>query len=143
MQIHTYLGITYERMHQPASAEDAFREAIVFNRKLVSPEPGILMQFAKFLQDEQRGTEAQEVINEILKFAPSFGLAHLERAKFLAELQRMEEALVEGELALKYAGTDPARQRAAHAFLARAYYALGRAEDAKLHQRWIESQRQR
>lgn len=143
MQTCTYLAITYERLGEPAKAEQAYRDAIALNRGLPSPEPGTLMQYAKFLQDEQREAEAQEVITEILRFAPSFGLAHLERGKFLAGREEMEAALAEGELALRYAGDDVIRQRAAHAFLARAYNALGRAEQAKLHLEWIESRSRR
>ncbi len=139
MQTYTYLGITYERMQQAARAEEAFRTAVAINRPLPTPEPGTFMQYAKFLQDEQRESEAQTVLQEVLRIAPSFGPAHLERAKFLAAKDRADEALAEGELALKYAGADLLPQRAAHAFLARTLHALGRTEQAKAHQQWVEA----
>jgi outer membrane protein assembly factor BamD (BamD/ComL family) len=63
----------------------------------------------------------------------------LERAKFLARQRKMEEAVAEGELALKNSGADTTQLRAAHAFLAKTYFAMGRAEEAQLHQKWIES----
>jgi tetratricopeptide (TPR) repeat protein len=139
MQIYTYLGISYDHLHKTANAERAFRKAIIFNEELPSPDPGVLMHYAKFLQGEEREAEAQQLIDRILRAAPAFGIAHLERAKFLAEQEKMPEALAEGELALKYSDSDVKQQRAAHALLARACHALGRTEEAKLHEKWIET----
>jgi tetratricopeptide (TPR) repeat protein len=112
---------------------------MAFNQKLASPNPGSAMQYAVFLQKRSRETEAQDLISLILKWAPSFAPAYLERAKFLARQRKMEEAVAEGELALKNSGADTTQLRAAHAFLAKTYFAMGRAEEAQLHQKWIES----
>ncbi len=139
MQTHAYLGIAYDRMHQRDNAERSFREAVALNRTLPAPDPGTFMQYARFLIDEQREEQAQQLIAELLRAAPAFALAHLERGKFLADHEQPGQALAEGELALRYAGNDLAQQRAAHAFLARVFHALGRAGEAKLHQQWIES----
>jgi tetratricopeptide (TPR) repeat protein len=139
MQIHTYLGISYERLNRPGDAEKAYRQALAVNRKLRAPDPGAYMQLAKFLEDEQREAEAQEVLAEVLRLAPAFGPAHLERAKFLADQDKPVEALAEGELALRYAGTGGLQLRAAHAFLARIDSVLGRAGEAKAHREWIET----
>jgi hypothetical protein len=97
------------------------------------------MQYADFLRKRLREPESQDVIVKILKWAPSFAPAHLERAKFLAKQRRMEEALREGELALKHAVDDISQQRAAHVFLAKTYFAQGRTADSQLHQKWLES----
>lgn len=139
MQIHSYLGVAYDHLEKFAKADLAFREAMAFNQKLERPDPETLMEYVSFLHVQQREAEAQEVVMRILQFAKSYGPAHLARANFLAQEQKTEEALAEGELALKYAGTDKGGQRAAHAFLAKTCAALGRMDQAQLHQEWIES----
>jgi hypothetical protein len=97
------------------------------------------MQYADFLQKRLREPEAQNLIVKILSWAPSFAPAHLERAKFLAKQKKWEEAILEGELALKHAGGDSAQQRSAHVFLAKTCFAWGRTTDSELHQKWLES----
>jgi len=47
--------------------------------------------------------------------------------------------VAEGKIALDQAGSDPKSLRAAHAFLARTCFALGRMDEAEVHQSWIES----
>jgi tetratricopeptide (TPR) repeat protein len=140
MQTHAYLGLTYAASHQTAKADLEYQKAIELDRKLASFEPAIFMDYAKFLQSEQREGDSQKVIAELLRRAPAFGQAHLERAQFLSGQEKMEEALSEGELALKYAGEDVRAQRAAHVFLAKTCHALGRGEEAKLHQDWVKAQ---
>jgi tetratricopeptide (TPR) repeat protein len=92
-----------------------------------------------FLTRRSRQGEAQKLLEEILKFAPSFGPAHLERAKYLSAQGDLEAALAEAKIALDQAGSDPKSLQAAHAFLAKTYFALGRMDEAKVHQSWIES----
>jgi tetratricopeptide (TPR) repeat protein len=139
MQIYVYLGIAYDHLDRPNQADLAFRKALGLNHKLASPNPGTSMQYADFLLKRSREGEAEELIGQILKWAPSFAPAHMEQAKLLAKRKKLEEAATEGELALTYSGTDLIQLRAAHAFLAKTYFALGRSQDAQLHQKWIES----
>jgi tetratricopeptide (TPR) repeat protein len=139
MQIYSYLGIAHDHLDRPGQADLAFRKALELNHKLASPNPGTSMQYVDFLLKRSRDNEAEELIDQILKWAPSFAPAHLERAKHLAKQKKYEEALAEGELALKYSGSDPTQLRAAHAFLAKTYFVIGRAEEAQFHQKWIES----
>ncbi len=135
----TLLAITYTATHETAKAELEYQKAIELDRKLTPFEPVVFMQYAKFLDFVQRADESQKVIAELLRRAPAYGQAHLGRAQFLSDHDKFEEALAEGELALKYAGPSLEDQREAHMFLAKTYHALGREDEAKPHQEWVKA----
>lgn len=139
VQALTFVGLGEDALKRPRRAEEAFRAALATNRKLPNPNPGATLEFAMFLTRQSRQGEAQTLINEILKVAPGFGPAHLERARYLSTKGDLESALTEGKIALEQAGSDPKSLRAAHAFLAKTCFALGRTDEAAVHQRWIES----
>ena len=139
VQAQTFIGLGEDALKRPERAEAAFRAALAANRKLPNPNPGAVLEFAMFLTRQSRQGEAQKLLDEILKFAPGFGPAHLERAKYLSAQGDLESALAEAKIALDQAGSDPKSLRAAHAFLARTCFALGRMDEAAGHQSWIES----
>src|SRR5215469_7688566 len=139
VQAQTFIGLGEDALKRPQRAEAAFRAALAVNRQLPSPNASAELEFAMFLTRQSRQREAQELLTEILKFAPTFGPAHLERAKYLFMQGDLESALAEGKTALDQAGSDLKSLRAAHAFLAKTYFALGRDNEAKAHQSWIES----
>jgi tetratricopeptide (TPR) repeat protein len=139
VQALTFIGLGEDALKRPRRAEEAFRSALATNRKLPNPNPGAALEFAMFLTRQSRQGEAQKLLDEILKFAPGFGPAHLERAKYLSAQGDLESALAEGKIALEQAGSDPKGLRAAHAFLAKTCFALGRMDEAAVHQSWIES----
>ena len=139
MQMYSFLAITYTAAHEPAKAEQQYQKATELDRKLTPFEPVVFMQYAKFLELQQRADESQKVIVELLQRAPAYGQAHLGRAQFLSDHDKLKEALAEGELAVKYAGPSLEDQRAAHLFLARTYHALGREDEAKIHQDWVRA----
>src|SRR5215472_10585766 len=130
VQALTFIGLGEDALKRPQRAEGAFREALAANRKLPNPNPSAVLEFAMFLTRQSRQGEAQTLLQEILRFAPRFGPAHLERAKYLSAQGHLESALVEANIALTKAGSDPKSLRAAHAFLARTCFALGRMEEA-------------
>ena len=139
VQALTFIGLGEDALKRPQRAEAAFRDAVAASRKLLKPNPGPALEFAMFLTRQSRQGEAQKLLDEILKFAPDFGPAHLERAKYLFAQGDPESALAEAKIALDQAGSDPKGLRAAHAFLARTCFALGRMDEAQVHQSWIES----
>ena len=139
VQAQTFIGLGEDALKRPQRAEAAFRAALEVNRKLANPNPGAELEFAMFLTRQSRPAEAQKLLDEILKFAPGFGPAHLERAKYLSARGDLESAVAEAKIALDQAGLDPKSLRAAHAFLAKTCFALGRMDEAEVHQRWIES----
>lgn len=139
VQALTFIGLGEDALKRPQRAEAAFRDALAANRKLPNPNPSAALEFAMFLTRQSRQGEAQKLLDEILKFAPGFGPAHLERAKYLSVQGDLESALAEAKIALDQAGSDPKSLRAAHAFLARTCFALGRMDEAEVHQSWIES----
>jgi tetratricopeptide (TPR) repeat protein len=139
VQAQTFIGVGEDALKRPERAEAAFRAALAANRKLPNPNPSAALEFVMFLTRQSRQGEAQKLLEEILKYAPGFGPAHLERAKYLSAQRNLESALAEAKIALDQAGSDPRSLRAAHAFLARTCFALGRMEEAEVHQSWIES----
>jgi tetratricopeptide (TPR) repeat protein len=139
MQIRSFLAITYTANHEMAKAEQQYQKAAELARKLTPFEPLVLMQYARFLEFVQRADEAQKINAELLQRAPEYGPAHLLRARFLSDHNKFEEAAAEGELGLKYAGEDLSAQREAHLVLGKTYHALGRAEEAKIHQEWVKA----
>ena len=139
VQALTFIGLADDALKRPQRAEAAFRAALELNRKLPNPNPSAELEYVMFLTRQSRQGEAQGLIDEILKFAPGFGPAHLERAKYLSAQGDLESALAEARIALDQAGSDSKSLRAAHAFLARTCFALGRMDEAEAHQRWIES----
>jgi tetratricopeptide (TPR) repeat protein len=139
VQAQTFIGLGEDALKRPQRAEEAFRAALEVNRKLPHPNPSAALEFAMFLTRQSRQGEAQKLLQEILAFAPGFGPAHLERAKYLSAQGDLESALAEAKIALDQAGSDPKGLRAAHAFLARTCFALGRTDEAEAHQSWIES----
>ena len=139
VQAETFIGLGEDALKRPQRAEAAFRASLAINRKLPNRNPGAELEFVMFLTRQSRQGEAQKLVDEILKFAPGFGPAHLERAKYLFAQGDLESALAEAKIALDQAGSDPKSLRAAHAFLARTYFALGRVDEAEAHQSWIES----
>jgi tetratricopeptide (TPR) repeat protein len=139
VQAQTFIGAAEDALKRPQRAEAAFRAALAVNRKLPNPNPSPALEFEMFLTRQSRQIEAQMLNDEILKFAPGFGPAHLERAKYLSAQGDLESALAEAKIALDQAGSDQKSLRAAHAFLARTCFALGRMDEAEVHQSWIES----
>src|SRR5262249_49550144 len=67
---------------------------------------------------------------QILKRAPRFGPAHLEKAKYYDRSGDVMRAISEARLALSSDGIDVNSERAAHILLARCHSILGNAEEA-------------
>src|SRR5581483_3059622 len=107
VQAQTFIALGEDALKRPQRAEAAFREALAVNRKLPNPNPGAELEYAMFLTRQSRQGEAQKLLDEILKFAPDFGPAHLERAKYLSAQGDLKSALAEGTIALDEAGSDP------------------------------------
>lgn len=133
MQIYTFIAMAENRLNHTSRADAAFRKALEFNWSLRSPSPDSLFEYIKFLVTESRDAEAQALITKLLRLAPRYGPAYLERAKHLSQLGQLERAAKDAETALQYAGDDKPQQRAAHIFLAKTYHALGREQQAKAH----------
>ncbi len=140
MQIYTMIAVAEDERNHAPQAESAFLKAQQFNRLLPAPDPLATFQYAKFLLNHAREEEAQRLLLELLRRTPAYGPARFERAKYLAKKGQSEEALSEGEQALKATGNDAAQQRAIHAFLAKTYFAVGRSAQAEEHQRALENQ---
>ena len=139
MQSYTLIAMAEDKLSHAERAEEAFRKALVHNLKLNSPDPNSAFQYAQFLSRESRDADAAKLVDRILAFAPHYGPAHLERAKMFAETDANEQAAVEAELALRYAGDDKAQTHAAHVFLAKTYFALRKLDQAREHQEWVQA----
>jgi tetratricopeptide (TPR) repeat protein len=139
MQIHTLIGVAENKQGNIEEAEAAFEAARVHNRRLDQPSLHAAYQHLKFLVELSRFGPSEELAEEMLRWAPRFGPARYERARLLARQGRLEEAVAEAALALQtLQQDDPTLMKAAHAFMAKTCFALGRTEEALLHQKWIE-----
>jgi tetratricopeptide (TPR) repeat protein len=139
VQIETMIGVAEGDLHHLSEAESAFQAALNSNRKLKSPDPGSMIQYVEFLEHHGRHQEADRLNDELLARTPSFGPGYIERAKNLLKEGKHSEAVREAELALKLAGDNGEQLRASHALLAKAYFAMGRLEEAHQHADWIRA----
>jgi tetratricopeptide (TPR) repeat protein len=139
MQIHTLVALAYQNLRNIERANASFKEALLSNRKLKEPSPDAAFLYVEFLMRELKESEAETLLHEILRWSPQFGPAHLEFAKLLSRKGRLTEALAAAHKALQYQWRDQKKLRAVHAFLAKTLHALGREDEAKVHQHWIES----
>jgi tetratricopeptide (TPR) repeat protein len=139
LQVHTLIAMANANLNRDADAEAAFRKALVLNRARKAFDPASAFQFVSFLKQQGRDEEAAEIVNELLRKTPSYGPAHLERAKQLNQDEKLTEAAAEAELSLKLEGSDPAQVRSAHVLLAMVYFNLGKTQEANTHKKWIET----
>jgi tetratricopeptide (TPR) repeat protein len=138
LQLNTLIGIAAEKLSRPAQAERAFTAALQANRRLGFKDPLAAFQFVDFLLKRGREEQAQPLVELLMKEAPTFGPAFLERAKYLARQGKLEQGASLAEYSLGLAAMDREKQRAAHLLLARTCFQLGREEDAQRHQSWVE-----
>jgi tetratricopeptide (TPR) repeat protein len=139
MQLFTMIAVTEDKQNQPERAASDFGLAMNANKTLSKPSPYAALKYATFLSAQNKHEQAMDIINEILRWDPSYGPAHFERAKYFSDRGKKQEAITEAELALQYPQNSPEQQRSYHYFLAKTYFALGRQSEAQVHQDWIES----
>lgn len=139
MQIYTLTAMAEEELGRTAAAETSFRQALAANRKLPEPSPHSTQRFVEFLSQRNRDREAQPLVDEILRYAPDFGPAHFERAKWLARERRLDDALAAGKRALDNLTGQTEALRAVHAFMAKTYFAANRPDEARAHEEWIQA----
>lgn len=139
MQIYLTIAGAENQLNHAQKAEVAYKKALEINRGLSSHNPAAAYLYVKFLLDHGRTGEAQPLLEEILKWAPNFGPARLKRAQALSHEGKLPEALSDALVALEDPGNDPEDLRSIHAFLARTYFALGKTEEARVHQNWLKA----
>ena len=138
LQLNALIGIAAEKLDRPAEAEAAYKRSLAANRKLGLADPLSAYRYVDFLVKRARDDEAESLVDDLIRRAPRFGPAQLERAKFLAKKGEQQQALALAEKSLTMEDMDKDAQRAAHMLLARIYFLLGREDDAARHQAWIE-----
>ena len=137
LQMNTLLGMCEGSLENAAAARAAFERAMAVNAKQTAYDPISAMQYVQFLTRYNEASRAAEVVEELLRHVPSFGPAHLEKAKYLDRAGQPVLAIEEARLALASAGNDLNAERAAHTLLARCFNAAGNAEEAAKEQQWI------
>jgi predicted Zn-dependent protease len=139
LQMNTLLGMCRSRLQEADGARSAFRRANEINVRQASYDPIAAFQYVQFLTRQGDDVAAQEIVDQILKRAPRFGPARLEKAKYYDRSGDPARAISEAKLALSSEGIDGNSERAAHSLLARCHSLLGNAEEAAKEQRWIEA----
>ena len=135
MQCFDTIARAEEALTRFAEAESAHRKALALNRTLAPPNPAVAMHYVAFLEKADRNGDAAKVLDEILNWAPTFGPAHLKRAKLLEEAGRRQPAIDEAKLAIECGLPEPEELRSAHYLLANLYTALGREDEASEYRR--------
>jgi len=139
LQMNTLLGICSGRVEDAAEARVAFRRANAINLRQKTYDPESAWQFVQFLRRFGEDAEVQSIVGEILERVPGFGLARLERAKYLDREGHPKEAAEAARLVLQSPGNDLDVEREAHGILARSFTALGDTDNASREQAWIEA----
>lgn len=139
MQLYTMIAVAEDKRGLIRQAAEDFNRAMRANRTLAHPSSYAAMKYVTYLSEQNRRDRANAIIDEILRWDSSYGPAHFQRATFLSEQGKKEDAIAEAELALQDARGTEAELRGYHAFLARTYFALARQKEALIHQSWIES----
>lgn len=137
LQMNTLLGMCEGTLENPVAARKAFERALTLNAKQSSYDPVSAMQYVQFLTRYNDDARGAEVVDEILRRVPSFGPAHLQKAKYLDRAGQSSQAIEAAQLALASAGNDLNAERAAHTLLARCFAATGKTEEAAREQQWI------
>jgi tetratricopeptide (TPR) repeat protein len=139
LAMNTLLGICSGRIEDVAGARAAFRRANAINLRQKTYEPVVAWQYVQFLGRFGEDAEVQSIVGEILKRAPEFAPARLERAKYFDRESRPDQAIEAARLVLQSAGNDLNVERTAHEILARSFAALGDTSNASREQAWIEA----
>ncbi len=137
MQAWTIVAVANDRMNKSATADVAFRKALVLNRRLPRFDALAAYEYVRVLERDHRDKEAQPLVADILRRSPEFGPAHLSLAKMLAAGKRDAEAVKEAEFALARIGGNRSVERDAHYLLARLYARLKQPGRADLHREWL------
>jgi tetratricopeptide (TPR) repeat protein len=128
-----------DQLSRYEQAEAVFRQGLQVNRDSKPHNSDAAFTFVRFLSQRSRSDEMGQLVEEILRWEPSFAPARLERAKLLARKNQLQEAVKEAAKALEQASGDMDLERTAHVFLAKTYFSLGRTQEAQTHQEWIEA----
>ncbi len=139
VQCLTLEALAREALTDYAAGEAAFRKAWDLNRALKPPSAEAAMWYVQFLLESGRPEEASERAREVLGWQPKYGPAHFALARVHENAGRRDEAARAAEAALKLGLEDPQQERAAHALLAKIYYATGRTKEAAAHQAWVKA----
>lgn len=132
------LALTHERSGRGGEVSQAFNSAMDIDRSLEFPDPEVGMTYVEFLLKAAKDQEADDLVSEILRWAPDYAPARLRRAVRLANNGHAEAAVRDAQLALLH-GDDLTVQRAAHVLLAKTYSSLDRPAEAKIHMDWINT----
>ena len=136
--VNGMIGVAQDRLNRPRAAILAFDRAVAAYAKMDTPAPEVPYQYVRFLLARSEHANAQRVNALILRLNPQFAPAHLEQAQLLFRAGRIESSVDEANLALKYSSADKTQLRAIHSFLVKAYATLNRADDARIHQSWVD-----
>jgi tetratricopeptide (TPR) repeat protein len=143
LQMNTLLGMCLGQLLQEEEsaqgARAAFQRANEINVRQKSYDPVAAFQYVQFLARYGDDAASQVIVDEILKRAPTFGPARLEKAKHLDRNGECARAIGEARLVLTSDAIDINNERAVHILMARCYSTLGNAEEAAKEQQWIEA----
>jgi tetratricopeptide (TPR) repeat protein len=132
------LGQIEERADRLERAAQAYRIAWDINEKLPIPDARRATLYISFLARHNREDEALQRIEHLFAKKQMIGAAHYEQAKILFQRGQREQAIIAANLALQDITNDIDTLSGIHSFLIKAYYAVGKKEEALKHKEWFD-----
>ena len=132
------LGQMEERADRLERAAQAYKIAWDINEKLPLPDARRAALYISFLARHNREDEAAKYIQQLLARKQMVGAAYFEQAKLLFQRGQRESAIDAANLALQDATNDIDTVSGIRSFLIKAYYAVGKKDEALKHKAWFD-----
>ena len=132
------LGQMEERQDRLERAAQAYKIAWDINEKLPLPDARRATLYISFLARHNREDEALQYIEQMLAKKLMVGAAHYEQAKILFQREQRDQAIAAANLALQDTTNDVDTLSGIHSFLIKAYYAVGKKDEALKHKEWFD-----
>lgn len=129
-QIWSLLATAHANMGELDRASEAWDRARQANDAQKEPSAWLTVQYAQYLRQLGRFSEAEAMLRGVLSHNPDFGPAHLELAELAFRKHNPEAAAREAKRALACAGFDARDRQNIHWFLSSVYASTGLYADA-------------
>ncbi len=133
------LGQIEERADRLERAAQAYKIAWDINEKLPIPDARRATLYISFLARHNREDEALQRIEQLLAKKLMVGAAYYEQAKIQFQRGQRDQSITAANLALQDATNDIDTLSGIHSFLIKAYYAVGKKDEALKHKEWFDT----
>src|SRR5262245_29994286 len=129
---HFYLALTHEGLANADLAIQIYERALLLAQNSGRPDTDILIAYARLLFTLGQYSKSMALVDQALVLEPDSRDAHYERGRLLFQAGSFDQAVQEGEKALRLVSVGTT-DRQIHFLLARAYARTGNSERAAAH----------